>query len=60
MRRSGWRVSSAGDVLLGGHNDLYPANTIAPGAFAEAVARYGPRQKGHVLQPGELYLYVRR
>lgn len=52
-RELGW------DVLIGGHNDLYAWNTIAPGALAEACARLCPRQRLHNLQPGELFLYVR-
>jgi hypothetical protein len=47
------------DVLLGGHNDLFTWNTIPAGALADAIRQLNPRQKMHVLQPGELYLYVK-
>lgn len=47
------------DVLIGGHNDMYPSNTIAAGALADELRQMNPRQKYHTLQPGELYLYVR-
>ncbi len=47
------------DVIIQGHNDLFPFNTIAPGLFADAVRHYNPRQKFHSLQPGELFYYVR-
>lgn len=47
------------DVLIGGHNDLFPGNVIPAGALADAVRRWNPRQKFHTLQPGELYYYVK-
>lgn len=49
----------AWDVLIGGHNDLFTWNTIGAGELADAVRRLNPRQKMHVLQPGELYFYVK-
>jgi L-ascorbate metabolism protein UlaG (beta-lactamase superfamily) len=55
-----WLAQELGwDVLLGGHNDLFTWNTIAAGALADAIRQLNPRQKMHVLQPGELYLYVK-
>ena len=47
------------DVLIGGHNDLYPANTLAAGALADELRQLNPRQKYHNLQPGELFFYVK-
>jgi len=44
------------DVLIPGHNDLYPNNTIPNEQIVQALA---PRQKVKFLQPGELYYYVR-
>ena len=55
-----WLAQELGwDVLLGGHNDLFTWNTIGAGELADAVRKHNPRQKLHVLQPGELYLYVK-
>jgi L-ascorbate metabolism protein UlaG (beta-lactamase superfamily) len=50
-RELGW------ELLIGGHNDLYSWNTIRAGALADACAHHNPRQRLHILQPGELYLY---
>jgi L-ascorbate metabolism protein UlaG (beta-lactamase superfamily) len=47
------------DVLIAGHNDLFIWNTVGAGELPDALRRLNPRQKMHVLQPGELYLYVR-
>ena len=47
------------DVLIGGHNDLYPANTLGAGALADELRIHNPRQKYHNLQPGELYFYMK-
>jgi L-ascorbate metabolism protein UlaG (beta-lactamase superfamily) len=47
------------DVLIVGHNDLYPNNAIPFGQIADALAKTAPRQKYKVLQPGELYYYIR-
>jgi L-ascorbate 6-phosphate lactonase len=55
-----WLAQELGwDMLIGGHNDLYPWNTIGAGRLGDDLRRLNPRQKYHVLQPGELYLYVR-
>jgi L-ascorbate metabolism protein UlaG (beta-lactamase superfamily) len=55
-----WLTQQLGwDVLIGGHNDVFAWNSHSAGDLAEAMARLNPRQKLHVLQPGELYLYVR-
>ncbi len=55
-----WLAQALGwDVLLGGHNDLFTWNTIAAGTLADAIQKLHPRQKMHMLQPGELYLYVK-
>lgn len=47
------------DTLLIGHNDLYANNAIPYGEIATALERLAPRQKYKVLQPGELYYYVK-
>jgi L-ascorbate metabolism protein UlaG (beta-lactamase superfamily) len=47
------------DMLIAGHNDLFIWNTIGAGELPDALRRLNPRQKMHVLQPGELYLYVK-
>jgi len=46
-------------VLIPGHNDLYPNNTIPMGEITAALATIAPRQKYKFLQPGELYYYVK-
>lgn len=51
--RLGW------DVVIAGHNDLYPNNTIPMADIVAAFAAAAPRQKLHILQPGELYYYAR-
>ncbi|GIV84992.1 MAG: MBL fold metallo-hydrolase [Candidatus Roseilinea sp.] len=52
-RELGW------DVLIPGHNDLFIRNCINPGELPDAIRQFNPRQKMHILQPGELYLYVK-
>lgn len=52
-RELGW------DVLIAGHNDLFARNCIGAGELPDAIRSFNPRQKMHVLQPGELYLYVK-
>jgi L-ascorbate metabolism protein UlaG (beta-lactamase superfamily) len=47
------------DVVIPGHNDLYPNNTIPQASLVEALAKAAPRQKFKMLQPGELYYYVK-
>lgn len=55
-----WLAAELGwDVLLAGHNDLYPWNTLPAGEVLDAIQRVYPRQKFHALQPGELFYYVR-
>jgi L-ascorbate metabolism protein UlaG (beta-lactamase superfamily) len=55
-----WLAKELGwDMLIGGHNDLYTWNTLTAGALPDDLRRLNPRQKYHVLQPGELFLYVR-
>jgi L-ascorbate metabolism protein UlaG (beta-lactamase superfamily) len=46
-------------VLIPGHNDLYPANTIPLSSIVEALAAVAPRQKYKMLQSGELYYFVK-
>jgi L-ascorbate metabolism protein UlaG (beta-lactamase superfamily) len=46
-------------LVLAGHNDLYPNNTLSMGSLAEAFARYAPRQPYKILQPGELLYFVK-
>ncbi len=45
-------------LLLVGHNDLYPNNTIPWAQIAASMERHAPRQPWKYLQPGEL-LWVR-
>lgn len=47
------------DVLIAGHNDLLPINTIPMASIVEALTTIAPRQKFKLLQPGELYYYVK-
>ena len=47
------------DVLIPGHNDLYPQNTIPFREIVSALETVAPRQKYKYLQPGELYYYVK-
>ena len=55
-----WMASELSwDVLLGGHNDLFTWNTLPAGSLADAARQQNPRQKVHLLQPGELYYYIR-
>jgi L-ascorbate 6-phosphate lactonase len=48
------------DVLIPGHNDLYPNNTIPQAEILHGMERVAPRQKFKMLQPGELYYYVKQ
>ena len=47
------------DMVIIGHNDLFPNNAIPNGRIVDAFDRYAPRQKFKFLQPGELYYYVK-
>lgn len=47
-------------ALIVGHNDLYPNNTISFSSVADALERVAPRQAYKILQPGELYYYVKQ
>ncbi len=47
------------DVLILGHNDLFPNNAIPFGHHMDALEKIAPRQKFKILQPGELYYYVK-
>jgi len=47
-----------GTVIVG-HNDLYPNNAIPFGQIADAFAKHAPRQPYKILQPGELYYFVK-
>lgn len=47
------------DMLIVGHNDLYPYNAIPYAHIAHALETVAPRQKYKVLQPGELLYYVK-
>jgi L-ascorbate 6-phosphate lactonase len=49
----GWQM------VIVGHNDMFPNNTIPFGDVAENFARYAPRQAYKLLQPGELYYFVK-
>jgi L-ascorbate 6-phosphate lactonase len=47
------------DMLIPAHNDLYPNNTIPMAEVVEALTRIAPQQKYKILQPGELYYYIK-
>lgn len=47
------------DVLIPGHNDLYPTNVIPFSEIVHALETTKSRQKYKILQPGELYYYVK-
>jgi L-ascorbate 6-phosphate lactonase len=47
------------DVVIPGHNDLFPNNTIPNSQIIDGFDRFAPRQKLKFLQPGELYYYVK-
>jgi hypothetical protein len=47
------------DVLIPGHNDLFTGNAIPNAQIIDALERLAPRQKFKMLQPGELYYYVK-
>jgi L-ascorbate metabolism protein UlaG (beta-lactamase superfamily) len=46
-------------LLLPGHNDLLPTNSIPNHHIVEALMQVDPRQKFKFLQPGELLYYVK-
>lgn len=46
-------------LVIAGHNDMYPNNTISMGSIADAFAKFAPRQPYKLLQPGELLYYVK-
>lgn len=46
-------------TVIAGHNDLYPNNTISMGSIADAFAKFAPRQPYKILQPGELFYFVK-
>jgi L-ascorbate metabolism protein UlaG (beta-lactamase superfamily) len=55
-----WLSAQLGwDVVIVGHNDLYPNNAIPMGQIADSMAKFAPRQKYKLLQPGELYYYAK-
>lgn len=45
--------------VIVGHNDLFPNNAIPFGTIADAFARFAPRRAYALLQPGELYYFVK-
>ncbi len=47
------------DTLIPGHNDLYPNNTIPFREIVNALETTAPRQKYKILQPWELFYYVK-
>jgi len=47
------------DLVLIGHNDMFPNNTIPMGEVYNAFQRYAPTQKVKHLQAGELLYYVK-
>ena len=46
-------------MVIPGHNDLYPNNTIPMGQIVDALAKTAPRLPYKFLQPGELYYFVK-
>lgn len=46
-------------VLIGMHNDLFAANRVPPGLLFDELDRRAPFLRCHLLQPGELFLYVK-
>jgi L-ascorbate metabolism protein UlaG (beta-lactamase superfamily) len=47
------------EVLIGMHNDLFAGNRVSSGMLFDACDRIAPTQRCHLLQPGELYLFVK-
>jgi len=47
------------DVVIPGHNDLFPNNAIPFSQIVAGLENISPRQRYKILQPGELYLYVK-
>ncbi len=47
------------DLIIPGHNDLLPGNTIPYAQHVEAIERENPAQKFKILRPGELLYYVK-
>jgi L-ascorbate 6-phosphate lactonase len=47
------------DMLIIGHNDMYPFNCIPYSEIINALETVAPHQKYKVLQPGELYYYLK-
>jgi L-ascorbate 6-phosphate lactonase len=45
--------------VIVGHNDMFPNNTITYSEIAGAFEHLAPRQSYKVLQPGELYYFVK-
>ncbi|MBI5667209.1 MAG: MBL fold metallo-hydrolase [Chloroflexi bacterium] len=52
-RELGW------GVIIPGHNDLFTANSIPNAQIVDALERLAPRQAFKLLQPGELYYFVK-
>ena len=48
------------NVIIPAHNDLYPNNTIPMADIIDAFSTVSPRQKYKILQPGELYYFVKQ
>ncbi len=46
-------------TLIGMHNDLFAGNRVAPGLLYDAADRIAPMLCCHMLQVGELYIFVR-
>lgn len=45
------------DVIIPMHNDLFKVNHVNPSNFADIADRVAPRQKYHLLQPGEDFFF---
>ena len=46
-------------VLIGMHNDLFAGNRVNSGMLFDAIDRIAPSQRCHVLQAGEVYVFVK-
>ncbi len=46
-------------VVIVGHNDMFPKNVIPYASIADAFEQVAPRQPYRVLQPGELFYFVK-
>lgn len=59
VEAAGLAVELGWSLVIAGHNDLVPLNTIPMGEIAQAFADHAPQQPYKILQPGELLYFVR-